>query len=398
MGRIVPGAALCVPWPRPSPQPTRLRKPCPADAGSSALLPGGNCRAGCGVACELDFDTALQGNAALLALAPMQDITHLPFWRIMARYGGVDLFFTEYMRVHSVSKPERWIVDSIVRNPTGRPVIAQIIGNDIPSILRTLPLLQALPIAAIDLNLGCPAPVVYRKCAGGGLLRDLPLVDRLLGAMRDAIPGRFTVKTRIGFDDPVTDALVPLLVKHRPDLVTVHGRTVLEMYRGGIHYHHIRDFAKALPCPVLANGNVSTPDMAKETLRLTGAKGLMIGRGAIRNPWLFQQIRQHRDGQTVHLPSGQDVLAYIHELWEETWQGDSQENPHVHSMKRYLNFIGAGITGDGRFLDRIRRARTKDEFFAVCRDYLDHPDPMTMEPPPGLVQTGACGTSQGKMD
>jgi tRNA-dihydrouridine synthase B len=162
----------------------------------------------------LDLDTVLQGAEPPLALAPMQDVTHLPFWRIMARYGGVDLFFTEYMRVHSVSKPERWIVESILKNPTGRPVIAQIIGNDIPSILRTIPLLQALPIAAIDLNLGCPAPVVYKKCAGGGLLRDLPLVDRLIGAMRDAIPGRFTIKTRIGFDDPITDALVPLLVKH----------------------------------------------------------------------------------------------------------------------------------------------------------------------------------------
>ncbi len=164
---------------------------------------------------EQHFDAAVQGAEPPLALAPMQDVTHLPFWRIMARYGGVDLYYTEYMRVHSVSRPERWIVDSILQNPTGQPVIAQIIGNDIPSILRTIPLLQALPIAAIDLNLGCPAPVVYKKCAGGGLLRELPLVDRLLGAMRDAIPGRFTVKTRIGFDDPVTDALVPLLQKHR---------------------------------------------------------------------------------------------------------------------------------------------------------------------------------------
>ncbi|MDB6070687.1 MAG: tRNA-dihydrouridine synthase [Verrucomicrobiales bacterium] len=323
----------------------------------------------------------------------MQDVTHLPFWRIMARHDGADLYFTEYMRVHSVSKPERWIVDSITQNPTGRPVIVQIIGNDVPSILRTIPLLRALPIAAIDLNLGCPAPVVYKKCAGGGLLRQLPLVDSLLGAMRDAIPGRFTVKTRIGFDDPVTDALIPLLQKHRPDLVTVHGRTVLEMYRGGIHYDHIRAIADALPCPVLANGNVSTPASAEQTLRQTGARGLMIGRGAIRNPWIFQQIRHHRAGRPVPLPSGRDVLAYIHELWEETWHADATGATHVHSMKRYMNFIGAGITGDGQFLDRIRRAPSQEEFFTICRDYLDHPDPMPLDPPPALVQTGACGSN-----
>ena len=343
---------------------------------------------------EQHFDTILKGADPPLALAPMQDVTHLPFWRIMARYGSVDLYFTEYMRVHPVSKPERWIVESINNNPTGQPVIVQIIGNDIPSILRTLPLLRALPIAAIDLNLGCPAPVVYRKCAGGGLLRDLARVDGLLGAMRDAIPGRFTVKTRIGFDDPVTDGLVPLLQKHRPDLVTVHGRTVLEMYRGGIHYQHIRSIAHALSCPVLANGNVSSPGMAEETLRLTGAKGLMIGRGAIRNPWLFQQIRQQRASLPVKLPAGRDVLAYITELWDETWHADSVETGHVQSMKRYLNFIGAGITGDGQFLDRIRRARGKADFFSICLEYLDHGETMTLEPPAGLVLTGACGTSQ----
>jgi tRNA-dihydrouridine synthase B len=341
---------------------------------------------------EQQFDAILLGDAPL-ALAPMQDVTHLPFWRIMARYGGVDLYFTEYMRVHSVSKPERWIVDSIRQNPTGQPVIAQIIGNDVPAILRTLPLLRALPIAAIDLNLGCPAPVVYKKCAGGGLLRDLPLVDRLLGAMRDAIPGRFTVKTRIGFEDPVTDALIPLLVKHRPDLVTVHGRTVLEMYRGGIHYDRIRDVARALPCPVLANGNVSNPAMAEETLRLTEARGLMIGRGAIRNPWLFQQIRQHRAGQPVTLPTGRCVLRYIHELWEETWTSESIESAHVHSMKRYLNFLGAGIAGDGVFLPRIRRAANKAGFFEICGEYLDHSQLMSLDPPAGFVQQGACGTN-----
>ncbi len=347
----------------------------------------------CGVNAEEEFDAVLQGPEPPLALAPMQNVTHLPFWRIMARYDAADLYFTEYMRVHEVSRPEKWIVDSIRQNPTGRPVIVQIIGNDIPSIQRTIPLLRALPVAAIDLNLGCPAPVVYKKCAGGGLLRDLPLVDRLLGAMRDAIPGRFTVKTRIGFDDPVTDALVPLLLKHGPDLVTVHGRTVLEMYRGGIHYDHIRNFTAALPCPVLANGNVSSPDMAEETLRLTGARGLMIGRGAIRNPWIFRQIRQHRAGLPVSLPAGRDVLRYIHEIWEETWHEQSQSDPHVQSMKRYMNFIGAGVSGgDGRFLDRIRRARTKADFFAICQDYLDHGDALTLEPPAGLILKGACGT------
>jgi tRNA-dihydrouridine synthase len=114
------------------------------------------------------FDSLLDGSAAILALAPMQDVTDLPFWRLMANYGGADLYFTEYFRVHATSNLDKNILYSITENPTGKPAIAQMIGNDIPSLVRTARELQQYPIAAVDLNLGCPAPVVYRKCAGGG--------------------------------------------------------------------------------------------------------------------------------------------------------------------------------------------------------------------------------------
>ncbi len=115
----------------------------------------------------------------ILALAPMQDITDLPFLRLMAGYGGADLYFTEYFRVYPGSKLNRHILRSVTENPTGRPVVAQLIGNDIPELVRAARELQHYPVAGIDLNLGCPAPVVYRKCAGGGLLRDPKRVDEI---------------------------------------------------------------------------------------------------------------------------------------------------------------------------------------------------------------------------
>src|SRR6185369_1745403 len=137
-------------------------------------------------------------NGPVLALAPMQDVTDLAFWRLLSRYGGADLYFTEYFRVYAGSVLDRHILKSITENPTGNPVIAQLIGNDIPSLVRTARELQEYPIAGVDLNLGCPAPVVYRKCAGGGLLRDPKHVDAILGALRETIRTSFSVKTRIG--------------------------------------------------------------------------------------------------------------------------------------------------------------------------------------------------------
>src|SRR5687768_15906757 len=168
------------------------------------------------------LDTLLARDEPLLALAPMQDITDLPFWRFISRYGGPDVYYTEYFRVHPTSHLEKDILRSITENPTGQPVIAQMIGNDIRSLLRTAAQLQEHEIAGVDLNLGCPAPIVYRKCAGGGLLREPERVDAILGALRASISAvKFTVKTRLGFDSKDKfDQLLAIFQKHQPDLVT----------------------------------------------------------------------------------------------------------------------------------------------------------------------------------
>src|SRR6266404_10007556 len=146
------------------------------------------------------FQQLRSGAQPILALAPMQDVTDLPFWKLMTTYGGADVYYTEYFRVHATSNLDRNILRSITENPTGRPVIAQMIGNDISALTRSARELQQYPLAAVDLNLGCPAPVVYRKCAGGGLLRDPRHVDAILGALRDAVRIKLSVKTRLGFD------------------------------------------------------------------------------------------------------------------------------------------------------------------------------------------------------
>src|SRR5436190_5513588 len=269
----------------------------------------------------------------VLALAPMQDVTDLPFWRLMTVYGGADVYYTEYFRVHATSSLEGHIVKSLTENPTGKPAIAQMIGNDIPSLVRTARQLQELSIVAVDLNLGCPAPIVYRKCAGGGLLREPQKVDAILGALRDAVKIRFTVKTRLGFEtSDVFTQLLPIFARHSLDLLTVHGRTVKEMYRSEVHYDLIRVAVKELKCPVLANGNVYSAEKAKEVLDQTGARGLMIGRGAIRNPWLFHQIRQHHCGETLFLPRGCDVLAYIEALYEAACAPGIPEQSQVQKM------------------------------------------------------------------
>lgn len=327
--------------------------------------------------------TLLSQPEPVLALAPMQDVTDLPFWGVMAHYGGPDVYWTEYFRVHSTSTLDAPILRSIVENPTGRPAIAQLIGNDPVALAKAARELQQYPVAAVDLNLGCPAPVVYRKCAGGGLLREPHRIDAILGALRQVVTQvPFTVKTRVGFsDDADWDRLLALFARHQIDLLTVHGRTVTGMYRTEVRSDWIARAVQAMPCPVLANGNVHSPERAEQVLRDTGARGLMIGRGCIRNPWIFEQIREYRRSGRWRQPTGREVLAYVTHLYEVTRPtAGFRERLQVEKMKKYMNFIGEGVAPE--FLHRIRRATTREEFFGCCQEFLEHDQTMPLQPPP----------------
>ena len=324
----------------------------------------------------------------------MQDVTDLPFLRVVAAMGGADVYVTEYFRVHVHSRLDPYILRSITENPTGRPIIAQMIGKDPDELVRTVHDLKRHPVAGIDLNLGCPAPVVYRKDAGGGLLRDPDHIDHLLGALREAcgdLP--FTVKTRIGFHHPDEfEGLLTIFKKHAIDLLTIHGRTVIERYQTPVHPALIRRAVADLTCPVIANGNVVNVTSGLSYLDQTGAAGLMIGRGAIRHPWIFAQLRAALENQKIPAVTGKMVLEYITLLYDEI----ARESPyfhearHVQKMKKYLVYIVQGHAQE--FEHHIRRVKTPGEFFATCRGHLDHD-----EPAPDLPSENSrlfCGFSQ----
>lgn len=316
--------------------------------------------------------------APYLVLAPMQEVTDLAFWRTLKQCGGgADLYVTEYFRVHVHSTLEKDILASILKNPTGKPVIAQMIGQDVAELVRSAKaLLEYDEVAGVDINLGCPAPVVCSKNAGGGLLRNLEQVDAILGSLREACGERwFTVKTRIGFEVAEEfDELLEVFRRHAIDQLAVHGRTVRERYQTPVHVDQVRRAVDLLECPVVANGNVVNVESGLSYLRQTGAAGLMMGRGAIRNPWIFQQLREAGKGGESLSVTRKMLLAYIEVLWEETsrlrmeLKQEFSENKHVHKMKRYLNYIVQGLEEELEF--RMKRAKTRDELFGLLREFL----------------------------
>lgn len=313
----------------------------------------------------------IQGGQPLTALAPMQDVTDRPFMAVIAGCGAPDYFVTEYFRVHVQSRLERHILEAVTENTTGRPVFAQMIGEDIHHLTRTARDLQAHPIAGVDLNMGCPSPTVYKKQCGGGLLRDPQKVDQILGALREAIPGLFTVKMRIGFSDTNNfETLLDLVNKHDVDLLSLHGRTVKEMYRSVVHYDFIKRAVERIHCPVLANGEVTSAAKARQILDYTGAAGVMVGRHAIRNPWIFRQIREDQSGLTVSKIPLHQVSRYVKDLYEAVSKPHAPEQAQVNKMKKYLNFVGQGVDPKGAFLYEMRRAKSKQQLFDICDRHM----------------------------
>lgn len=329
----------------------------------------------------------------LTALAPMQDVTNLAFMRVIARFGAPDYFFTEFFRVHSHSTPEEHILRTIDENDTGRPIFAQLIGENLHHLERTVAVLLRHPVAGIDLNLGCPAPKVYKKNVGGGLLRDPAKVGEILALLRSIVPGLFTVKMRVGFEDAGHyERLLDLVAENGVDLLSVHGRLVKQLYRGEVRYDLIGRAVEKVSCPVLANGEISSAPKAAEVLQKTRAAGVMIGRHAIRNPWIFAQIRDHFAGRPLQAVKLSQVREYAELLYRELGDPALPEKLRISRIKKFLNFVGQGVDPEGAFLHAMRRALTEKELFEACDRFMlaDAGALFAPEPFPGVVARPNC--------
>jgi tRNA-dihydrouridine synthase len=314
----------------------------------------------------------LQKGIPLTALAPMQDVTNLWFMKVIAHYGSPDYFFTEYFRVNETSRLNPKILAAITENDTGRPVFAQMIGESVPDLARTAKELCKYNTAGIDLNMGCPAPRIYRKNVGGGLLREPEKIERILAELRFVVNDRpLTVKMRLGFEN--TDnfyKILDIIARQNIDLLSLHGRTVKDMYHGVVKYDLIAEAVKRVDCPVLANGNINSATTAMEVLSQTGAAGVMVGRWAIGNPWLFDQIRQALGGKQIVPVTLVEVRNYIDRLWQTPTASTMPERARVGYLKMFLNYIALSVDTDGYFLRMMRQAQTEVELLTICDRFL----------------------------
>ncbi|MBR3925633.1 MAG: tRNA-dihydrouridine synthase family protein [Akkermansia sp.] len=276
----------------------------------------------------------------------MQDVTDLAFMRTLARIGSLpDLFVTAYFR----STPTTCAIAEanlrcIQENETGVPILAQLVGSESAPLMRDAERLLQLPVAGINLNAGCPSPLVNRHGAGAELLRNLTALQDCLQGLRRVVPeGMFSVKCRTGWADAAEfPAILSEISAASPDMVMVHGRTRKALYTANsVNTEPVRMAVKHLNCPVLGNGDICTVAQAHEWMRTTTPAGVMIGRGAVRNPYIFRCLRGGAP------PSADEMRFYFHVLIEETNRIlHTKRTPagHCNRMKKYLAFCYEDFT------------------------------------------------------
>ena len=297
-----------------------------------------------------------------LVLAPMQDVTDLAFMRTLQRIHSLpDTFITAYFRsTPTTCALAEHNLRCIDENETGVPMLAQLAGSEPAALLRDAAMLLSRPgVAGINLNAGCPSPLVNRHCAGAGLLRELPRFRDILQQLRAALPtGCFSVKCRLGWENAEEEfpRILEIIAHAAPDEACIHARTRRQLYGGTPDFSYVRQAVAQLSCPVLANGDITTPEQAQRCLSLTGAAGLMLGRGAVRNPYLFRQLR----GGPA--PTREEMKLYYGILIEETGRvllHKRTEKGHCNRMKKYLAFCYPDFSPEQEY--RLRRCTSVAE-------------------------------------
>jgi nifR3 family TIM-barrel protein len=307
-----------------------------------------------------------------LVLAPMAGVTDTVFRRVIRGLGGCGLIMTEFTSSEGITRSAAKTLRYLGFSEDERPITAQLFGADPAVMARAAAMVQELGFDAVDINLGCPAKKVV-KCGGSGLLRDLPLLESILRAVRGAVTIPLTIKIRAGWDENsiVAVDVARMAEQAGVEAIAVHPRTRVQGLEGHADWSLIRRVKQAVRMPVIGNGDVRTPEDALRMVRETGCDAVMIGRTAAINPWIFRQIEQYLACGCYDEPSeaGRYVLlaGYFRMLV------DSQMPDAIGKMKQFACWFTHGVRNGSELRRRVHSSRTTaevlesvDAFFAVC--------------------------------
>lgn len=303
-------------------------------------------------------------------LAPMEDVTD-PAFRLMCKRFGADMVYTEFVSadalIRSVTKTEQKLRIS----DEERPVAIQIYGRDVPTMVEAARIVEQAKPDVLDLNFGCPVKRVAGKGAGAGMLQNIPLMLEITRAVVDAVKVPVTVKTRLGWDE--SHKVIVDLAEQLQDCgiqgLTIHGRTRAQMYTGEADWTLIGQVKNnpRMHIPIIGNGDVATPERARECFDRYGVDAIMIGRASFGRPWVFKEVKHYlTTGELLPSLSAQWRLDVLRQQVEDSVRLLDERRGILH-VRRHLaaSPLFKGIPNFRETRIAMLRAETKEELFRI---------------------------------
>ena len=309
-----------------------------------------------------------------VVLAPMEGVTDLVFRRLLRQVGGAGLTYTEFLASKQIlfKKGRAW--DMAQFDPEEHPVALQIYGNEPEAMAEAARILEGEGATILDINMGCPSKTVCKRSAGSALMRHPELATEIVRAVRRAIDIPLTVKMRSGFDASCRNApeLARRFVDEGAEGITIHWRTREDRYGGQRAVDKIAEAVDAVDVPVIANGDVIDIDSARQMFDDTGCAGVMIGRGAIRNPWALLRVGQWLRGEPVTEACAAErervLLMYYDNIYEFF---DEKDRAALGRMKMVTKYFIEELPCALGFRRRVLRSQTRQEGYDWVRRYFE---------------------------